>query len=638
MRPVRCRLWRVIFGRSSKRPATGSKSRRGAREGQQERSTTLNARIDRSTAVVASPRTPLRLLAGTILTIFVAAFVLTPAGTRASDGAPDVSVIVRTLSGAQSRIEGFVTAEGGSITAELPIIDGFSATLSQRVVDAIGADPSVVSISPDVALAPQASSYDPGTDTNSMASTTKYSGATAWWRAGYTGDGVDVALIDTGVAPVTGLDGTNKVIYGPDLSIESQSSALTNLDTYGHGTFMAGLIAGNDPTLSAPYDQSPPSAYRGMAPDARIVSLKVGTADGGTDVSQVIAAIDWVVQHAHDQGFNIRILNLSYGTNSVQPYTVDPLAYAAEVAWKQGIVVVAAGGNYGFQSHANNAPALADPAFDPYLLAVGSSDPNGTETLSDDTVPAFSPWPKRGATRGVDIVAPGMHLQGLRVPNSYIDINHPEGQIDARYFRGSGTSQSAAIVSGAAALVLEKYPNATPDQVKELLGNSGYPIIGKAQQIGGGELQLGSALTAPLPTYASQRWLASTGTGSLELSRGSDHISMDGVPLTGEQDIMGSPFDAPAMAILEAQGKSWSGGIWNGKSWSGNSWSGNSWSGLSWSGLSWSGLSWSGLSWSGNSWSGNSWSGLSWSGLSWSGLSWSGLSWSGTNWSGGGWY
>jgi serine protease AprX len=586
---------------------------------------------------VASPRTPLRLLAGTILTIFVAAFVLTPAGTRTSGDAPDVSVIVRTLSGAQARIEGFVTAEGGSITAELPIIDGFSATLSQRVADAIGADPSVVSISPDVALAPQASSYDPGTDTNSMASTTKYSGATAWWRAGYTGDGVDVALIDTGVAPVTALDGTNKVIYGPDLSIESQSSALTNLDTYGHGTFMAGLIAGNDPSLTAPYDQSPPSAYRGMAPNARIVSLKVGTADGGTDVSQVIAAIDWVVQHAHDPGFNIRVLNLSYGTNSVQPYTVDPLAYAAEVAWKQGIVVVAAGGNYGFQSHANNAPALADPAFDPYLLAVGSSDSNGTETLSDDTVPAFSPWPKRGATRGVDLVAPGMHLQGLRVPNSYIDINHPEGQIDTRYFRGSGTSQSAAIVSGAVALVLQKYPNATPDQVKELLGNSASTIIGKAQQIGGGELQMASALTMPLP-YASHRWLASTGTGSLELSRGSDHISMDGVPLTGEQDIMGSPFDAPAIAILEAQGKSWSGGIWNGKSWSGNSWSGNSWSGLSWSGLSWSGLSWSGLSWSGNSWSGNSWSGLSWSGLSWSGLSWSGLSWSGTNWSGGGWY
>ena len=140
MRPVRCRLSRVIFGRSTKRPASGSESRRGARQGQQERSTTLNARIDRSTAVAAAPRTQLRSLAGAVLTIFVAAFVLTPAGTLASAGAPDVSVIVRTLSGAQARIEGFVTSEGGSITAELPIIDGFSATLSQRVADAIGAD------------------------------------------------------------------------------------------------------------------------------------------------------------------------------------------------------------------------------------------------------------------------------------------------------------------------------------------------------------------------------------------------------------------------------------------------------------------------------------------------------------------
>jgi len=206
----------------------------------------LNPPIDRSMASSASMRTSLRSLAGAILTIFVAAFVLTPAGTRPSSGGPDVSVIVRTVAGAQARLESFVT-------------------------------------SPDAALAPQTSSYDPGTDGNSMASTTRYSGATAWWRAGYAGAGVDVALIDTGVAPVTGLDGAGKVIYGPDLSLESQSPDLTNLDANGHGTFMAGLIAGHDPTLTAPYEQSSPAAYRGMAPDARIVSLKVGTADGGTD-------------------------------------------------------------------------------------------------------------------------------------------------------------------------------------------------------------------------------------------------------------------------------------------------------------------------------------------------------------------
>src|SRR4029079_18676718 len=186
----------------------------------------------------------------------------------------------------------------------------------------------------------------------------------------------------------------------------------------------------------------------------------------GGHVSPVLAAIDWVVQHRYDNDLNIRVINLSYGTNSAQPSTIDPLAYAAEQAWKAGILVVAAGGNYGFQSHMNNAPALADPATDRYIVAVGASDSEGTKTIADDSVPAFSPWPKRGATRGVDLVAPGAHLQGLRVPNSYIDTNHPEGQIDSRYFRGSGTSQSAAIVSGAAALVPQKDTNATPGQGK----------------------------------------------------------------------------------------------------------------------------------------------------------------------------
>ncbi len=467
----------------------------------------------------------------------------------------------------------------------------------------------------------RASDYDAASDANSMASTTDYTGAQAWWAAGYTGKGIGVAVIDSGVSPVQGLDGAGKLFNGPDLSLESQSPDLTYLDTFGHGTFMAGLIAGDD------------GAYRGMAPDAHIVSVKVATADGGTDVSQVIAAIDWVVRHRNDDGLNIRVLNLSYGTNSSQWYGVDPLAFAVEQAWDAGIVVVAAAGNSGYQAK-GSSPALANPAYDKRIIAVGASNSNGTATMADDTVPDFSAAAKTGSARAPDFVAPGVHLQGLRVRGSYID-DHVEGKtvLDERFMRGSGTSEAAAIASGAAALILDKYPSATPDQVKRLLKTTAYdmPREGRTGTMGSGELRLATALSTPLPNF-SQTIAPAVGGGSIELARGTDHLTRDGVVLKGERDIFGMGLNAVAHATLEASRTAWSGGDWNGNSWSGNSWSGNSWSGNSWSGNSWSGNSWSTSSWSGNSWSGNSWSGSSWSGSSWSGNSWSGSSWSTASW------
>jgi serine protease AprX len=555
----------------------------------------------------------------------------TPRSASATTGFRD-NAIVRARPGHEAPAAALVKKLGGTVGMRLRIIDGFSAALPTGAAAALRASADVLSVTPTSHLRPQTSSYsttyDPGADGYSMSAVTQLTGARDWWRAGFTGRGVDVALIDSGVTPVQGLSDSSRLVNGPDLSLESQAPNLTYVDTYGHGTFMAGLIAGRD---GAPSGSAPASTYLGMAPDARIVSLKVATADGGTDVTQVIAAIDWVVQHRFDDGHDIRIINLSYATNAQQDAGVDPLAYAAEQAWRSGLVVVAAGGNYGFQSHMNNAPALGDPAFDRYVIAVGSSDSMETPSLADDAVADFSPWPKRGATRSVDLVAQGVHLQGLRVANSFIDAGHPEGLLDTRYFRGSGTSESAAVVSGAAALILQKYPGATPDQVKRLLQQTASPIRGKAQQFGAGELQLGAALGAALPT-AAQTWPPSTGTGSVEGSRGSDHLTRDGVVLSGEQDIFGTPLDTSLLAAAEAAGNSWSGGTWNGNSWSGNSWSGNSWSGTSWSGNSWSGNSWSSGTWTGNSWSGNSWSGNSWSGNSWSGSAWTGGSWAAAFW------
>ena len=552
-----------------------------------------------------------------------------PAATVARGGG---DVVVRARPGHEAAAEALVEKLGGAVRLPLAIIGGFSATLPAGGVAALHASGDVLSVTANRHLEPQSASfsgsaYDPASDGYSMSAITTLTGARDWWSAGYTGKGVDVAMIDSGVAPVKGLSGPKKVVDGPDLSLESQAPNLRYLDTYGHGTFMAGLIAGRD---AAPSSQAPPSTYLGMAPGARIVSLKVADADGGTDVSQVIAAIDWVVQHAHDPGLNIRVLNLSYGTNSLQSYTLDPLAFAAEQAWLHGIVVVAAGGNDGYQSK-RKVPALADPGFDPYVLALGTADTSGTPDLGDDQVPSFSPYPKKESTRQVDLVAPGVHLQGLRVPSSFIDAGHSEGFLSSRYFRGSGTSESTAITSGAAALVLQKFPDATPDQVKKLLMDTSAPIKGKKHAIGAGELQLGPALSASLPSW-EQTWPASTGTGSLEASRGTDHLTRDGVVLEGEQDIFGAPVSTPSLAALEAAGSSWSGGVWNGSSWSGSSWSGSSWSGNTWSGSSWSGSSWSAADWTGNSWSGSSWSSADWSGNSWSGSSWSGGSWAGESW------
>jgi len=479
--------------------------------------------------------------------------------------------------------------------------------------------------------------YSPALDPNSMASTTAYTGAQAWWTAGYTGKGVDVALIDTGVSPVAGLNGPGKVVYGPDLSLESQAPNLTNLDTSGHGTFMAGLIAGRDSTLTAPYALAPASAYRGMAPDARIVSLKVGMADGGVDVSQVIAAIDWVVQHRNDNGLNIRVINLSYGTNSTQNSDVDPLSYAVEQAWNAGIVVVAAAGNSGYQV-GGGAPGLADPAYNPFVIAVGASDSLGTPLLADDTVADFSASARCNPCKRPDFVAPGSHMQGLRVPGSYIDWANSKGALGDRYFRGSGTSEAAAITSGAAALVLQKFPSMSPDQVKAFFKNDAVGLVGPSPlSQGAGEFDLAAMLLDGMPWKYAQRFHPATGTGTLEAARGQDHLTHDGVVLQGEQDIFGAPFDSAAMAKLEAAGSSWSGGKWNGSTWSGSTWSGSTWSGSTWSGSSWSGSTWSGSSWSGSTWSGSSWSGSTWSGSSWSGSTWSGSTWSGDSWLGASW-
>ena len=468
------------------------------------------------------------------------------------------------------------------------------------------------------ALVPTGWLYD-GTAT-SMKEVRTAIGAETLWARGYTGQGVGVALVDTGVVPVSGLTSGN-VTNGADLSFESQSPELRYLDTFGHGTHMAGIIAGRTPGGLLDLNR-----FQGVAPDAHLTSLKVAASDGGVDVSQVVAAVDWVVEHRNDDPDNpIRVLNLSYGTDGIQDYEVDPLTHAVENAWRAGIVVVASGGNSGF-----GASKLNNPAYDPYVIAVGSSDTRDTSKTSDDVVPAFS---SRGdSSRRVDVTAPGRSIVSLRDPGSYIDSAYPEARYGADRFKGSGTSQSAAVVSGAVALLLERRPDLTPDQVKALLRNTASPMpLADAAGRGAGQINLVAADNAPAPSTV-QAFTPSSGTGSLEAARGTSHVTDGDVELTGEQDVLG-PWNAAQWAADSSAGTSWVGGTWNGRDWTGGCWCGDSWAGPSWEGRSWAGRSWAGRSWAGRSWAGRSWAGRSWAGDGWAGRSWAGRSWAGQNWS-----
>ncbi len=560
---------------------------------------------------------------------------IAPAGEAVAG--PSARFIVREAAGSGRAAEKAVKALGGRMGRRLPIIDGFVAELPREAVPMLVADADVLSVTPDArvrlhtdALNPEDAddeSYDPSKDPGSMYTLVhKVTRAGKYWRSGYTGTGVDIAMIDSGVVPVDGMTAAGKVVNGADLSFESQAPALRYLDTFGHGTHMAGIIAGRDDAVTAATRQQHRDRFMGMAPGARIVSVKVADAMGATDVSQVIAAIDWVVQHRHDNGMNIRVLNLSFGTDGVQSYLLDPLTYAAEVAWRKGIVVVVAAGNESFGSG-----RLNNPAYDPYVIAVGAADAGGTYGKGDDSVLDFSSC--GSATRRPDLVAPGKSVISLRDPGSHIDQTSPQGRVGERLFRGSGTSQAAAIASGAAALLIQQRPSITPDQVKALLVSTASPVPPATDSCqGAGMLDLNRTLHVPTPA-AVQTWPPATGLGSLELARGTAHLTDGTTPLEGEIDIFGSPWDGKSWSVASWNETSWSGGRWNGKSWSGDTWSATSWAGKSWSTTDWTGTSWSGKSWSDASWTGKSWSGKSWGTDVWSGKSWSGKSWGGDAWS-----
>ena len=427
-------------------------------------------------------------------------------------------------------------------------------------------------------------------------------GADTGAAANLTGTGVGIALLDTGVPPVAGLP-ASQIVNGPDLSFESQAANLRYLDSYGHGTHMAGIMVGNDTAGGA----------KGIAPGAKVTSVKLGTANGAVDVSQVIAAIDWVVENRnHDPRNPIRVLNLSYGSGGNPAAWTDPLQFAVEQAWKAGIVVVAAAGNDG-----NAARMLTNPATDPFVVAVGASATKGTLSTADDDLAAFT----NGGTadKVPDVLAPGESILSLRVAGSSVDVAYPGARSGTTLFRGSGTSQAAAVTSAAVALLLQAKPALTPDQVKDLLKRGTALTAGKAGSMKLKALNVNTALGLTPAANSAQSFTPSNGSGNLDDARGVSRVVSNNIKLSGEYSVFG-PFHSANWAAYSATGNSWVGGTWMGNPIAGNGWTGTSFASKTWGAATWLGAPWGGvLSWTDPTWSGRAWSGRAWSAGAWNG-------------------
>ena len=399
---------------------------------------------------------------------------------------------------APSRGAALVERLGGSVTSpELDVINGFGASLDARAAERLEASPGVRAVSPNAGVT-ASSNVDvdesggyrcPDADATTVSSQPAEGGrkrsfqrplaqpfhhsmrvARAWREA--IGRDVGVAVIDSGIAG----DLTDFRELG-DRDSRVVASAVTNPcasdanDHFGHGSHVAGLIAGS-------------GRYLGVAPAADLISVKVADDDGNTTVLDVIYGIQFAVEQRRNLG--IRVINLSLSSTVAESYLTDPLDAAAESAWFSGIVVVAAAGNEGT---AADAVSYA-PGNDPYVITAGAVDDLGTRQISDDVL---ARWSSRGLTqdgvRKPEVLAPGAGLVAPLAPGSDFTELCPECVVDGSYFRLSGTSMAAALVSGAAALILDEHPTWSPDRVKGAMTSTLANVPGA-----GAELDVAAAL------------------------------------------------------------------------------------------------------------------------------------------------
>lgn len=465
---------------------------------------------------------------------------------------------------------------------DLPVIRGFSvkATAAERAqLIALGLN---VTENAPVRVA----DADWGQDSHDASAIyPQVDGATSAWADGIDGKGVGVAVIDTGINDSGDLAG--KVIDGYDFSGEGSYTT----DSFGHGTFVAGTIAGSGAGSDG--------AIKGVAPGVNLVALKVAGADGSSDVLRVITAVQWAVNHAAKD--NIRVLNLSLGTDSTQDWRIDPLDAAVEGAWRAGLVVTVAAGN-------NGSGGIGKPADDPYVITVGASDDATTLGNDDDTIAPFSSTgPTAAGIAKPDLVAPGAHIVSSRSPGSTIDTTYADSEVGSSYFRGSGTSFAAPQVAGAVALLLQQRPNLSNNNIKGMLMRSAVPLPNAPVTAQGqGELDVPALLAADSAPSPNKGLDTSDGSGSVAASQGS--LADAGKPTGGD-------------------GTAWNSTAWTSTAWTSTAWTNAAWNSTAWTKAAWNSTAWTSTAWTSTAWTSNAWKSTAWTSTAWTSTAWTSTAW-----------
>jgi serine protease AprX len=518
---------------------------------------------------------------GNAITAFVAPPLLEAAQANPS---ATFDVIVQGSPGRKSVDVGAdVAAEslGNPAPKAFRSISGVEAQLSGKQLLKLARKPGILAITPNAPV-----NVSGSISANTLSNTQKWplvAGAPKYWPDASKGTLATptIAVVDSGI------DTTRPDVAGRVLEQVTLTSLPNNSpgDGRGHGTFVASIAAGSAP------------GYAGAAPSAPLVSIDVADDSGMAMTSDVISAADWILQNK--DRLNIRVANFSLTATNPGSFMFDPLNKAVERLWFNGVVVVTAAGNYGA---AGRGVPFA-PADDPFVITVGASDIDGSVGTNDDFA---APWSAYGYTLDgfakPDLGAPGRYIVGAVPLNATLATERSSAVVSPGYMQLSGTSFSAPVVSGAAAILLALHPSWTPDQVKGALMLSARPTSGPLGSLGVGEVNVAKAATVtdpPNPNLALDGFLAADPAG------GSTPV-----------------FDAASWTSAALADPLWDTASWTSASWISASWTSASWTSASWTSASWTSASWTSASWTSAAWTSASWTSASWTSASQSDASW----------------